>query len=122
MVRRLLLATEDSFSSGTRPSVESHLHALLGRYVIHLHPYVVGAYVNAKEGCSRIDRLFKSDVDSVLWVPYADSGLRLAQLLHGLISVYAHRKGRMPGIMLLEKHGLLISADSTDAALSWCAK
>ena len=41
VVSRLLEACEDNCANGARPSVESHLHALLKSHVIHLHPLVV---------------------------------------------------------------------------------
>jgi len=58
IVNRLLLACDDDFGSDARPSVESHLHAFLDNYVIHLHPNAVGAYVNAKNGRPLLERLF----------------------------------------------------------------
>ena len=56
VVNRLLLSCDDDVTSGARPSVESHLHALLDTHVIHLHPLVVAAYVNAKNGRAAIEK------------------------------------------------------------------
>ena len=122
VVQRLLSATDDDLVAGARPSVEAHLHAMLGRYVIHLHPYVIGAFVNAKKGHDVISRLFKNNRHPILWVPYADPGFRLARRLQRLVAGYQSRHGRKPEIMLLEKHGLLVSSDTANGALTMVRK
>ena len=74
VVNRLLAACDDTVTNGSRPSVEAHLHAFLGKCVIHLHPSAVGAYVNAKNGKAKLERLFKDMKKPFLWVPCADPG------------------------------------------------
>ncbi len=117
IVRRLQLACVDKGRTKGRPSVEAHLHALLGRYVIHLHPLAVGAYVNAKPGESAIKKLFGDYRPPVLWVPYASPGFMLARKISGAIEYYRRRFGRKPEIVFLQKHGLLVSADKCETAL-----
>jgi NAD(P)-dependent dehydrogenase (short-subunit alcohol dehydrogenase family)/rhamnose utilization protein RhaD (predicted bifunctional aldolase and dehydrogenase) len=119
VVNRLLLACDDDVTSGARPSVESHLHAFLGRCVIHLHPLVVAAYVNAKKGRAKLEELFKNFKVSLppLWVPYVDPGFTLAKKIAKLSSDYQNRFGRKPAILFLEKHGLLVTAETAESAL-----
>jgi len=117
VVDRLLLACDDKVTSGARPSVESHLHACLDKYVIHLHPLVLAAYVSAKNGKARLDRLFKDEKLPPLWVPYADPGFMLAKKIAGLVNKYQKQYGKKPAIMILEKHGLFVTAGTADAAL-----
>jgi NAD(P)-dependent dehydrogenase (short-subunit alcohol dehydrogenase family)/rhamnose utilization protein RhaD (predicted bifunctional aldolase and dehydrogenase) len=117
VVNRLLLACDDNVTSGARPSVEAHLHAFLDKYVIHLHPSVVGAYVNAKNGKAELQKLFKDEKLPPVWVPYADPGFTLANKIAKLIDGYQSRFGKKPAILFLQKHGLFISAKSPDAAL-----
>jgi len=126
VVNRLLLACEDDVTSAARPSVESHLHAFLGRCVIHLHPLVVAAYVNAKNGRVELEKLFKkienrkSKIENSLpplWVPYTDPGFMLAKKIAKLASDYQNQFGRKPAILFLEKHGLFVTAETADAAL-----
>ena len=126
VVNRLLLACDDEVTSGARPSVESHLHAFLDRCVIHLHPIVVAAYVNAKEGRAEIENLFKkSEIRNPkseiflppLWVPYTDPGFMLAKKIAKLASDYQNQFGKKPAILFLEKHGLFVTAETADAAL-----
>jgi NAD(P)-dependent dehydrogenase (short-subunit alcohol dehydrogenase family)/rhamnose utilization protein RhaD (predicted bifunctional aldolase and dehydrogenase) len=126
VVNRLLLACDDNIKAGARPSVEAHLHASLDKCVIHLHPLVVAAYVNARNGRAEIEKLFKkienrkSKIGNFLlplWVPYTDPGFMLAKKIAKLASDYQNQFGRKPAILFLEKHGLFVTAETADAAL-----
>jgi NAD(P)-dependent dehydrogenase (short-subunit alcohol dehydrogenase family)/rhamnose utilization protein RhaD (predicted bifunctional aldolase and dehydrogenase) len=117
VVNRLLRACDDDVSAEARPSVEAHLHAFLDKCVIHLHPAVVLAYACAKDGRTELEKLFKDYGPPPLWVPYTDPGLSLAKKSARLIDGYQKRFGKKPVILFLQKHGLLISANSPDAAL-----
>ena len=56
------------------------------------------------------------DEEQPLWVPYADPGAMLAFGVSELIDGYRRRFGKLPGVLLLENHGLICSADcATDA-------
>ncbi|MHC4457467.1 MAG: class II aldolase/adducin family protein [Planctomycetota bacterium] len=117
VVNRLLLACDDKVAGGVRPSVETHLHAFLDKCVIHLHPVAVLAYACAKTGQAELQKLFRKEKYPPLWVPYADPGFMLAKKLAKLVEEYQTRFGKKPTILFLQKHGLLISANSPDAAL-----
>lgn len=117
VVDRLLLACEDNVTSGARPSVESHLHACLEKCVIHLHPLVIAAYVNAKNGKAQIDKIFKNSDITPLWIPYTDPGFKLAKKIAQLIEGYQKQYGKKPAVMILEKHGLFVTAKTADASL-----
>jgi len=117
VVNRLLLACDDQVAGPARPSVESHLHAFLDRCVIHLHPLVVGAYVNAKSGKAELEKLFKNEKFPPLWVPYTDPGFMLAKKIARLVDNYEKQYGRKPAVMILEKHGLFVTAGTAEAAL-----
>jgi len=126
VVDRLLLACDDRVTGQARPSVEAHLHGFLGKCVIHLHPSSAGAFANAKNGKVELENLFKKIENRklkienflpLLWVPYTDPGFTLAKRIAKLVSEYQKQFGKKPAILFLEKHGLLISADSADTAL-----
>lgn len=117
VVNRLLAACDDNVKTDARPSVESHLHALLDRCVIHLHPLVIGAYVNSANGKAKLHRLFKNEKYPPLWVGYADPGYLLARKVARLIGQYQKEYGRRPGVMVLAKHGLFVTAGNADSAL-----
>ena len=117
VVDRLLLACDDKVKGGARPSVEAHLHAILDKYVIHLHPLVVAAYVNAKNGKAVIEKLFKKEKFPPIWVPYTDPGFMLAKKITRLVGNYQKQFGKKPAVMILEKHGLFVTAETAEAAL-----
>jgi len=117
VVNRLQLCCEDDVGSGARPSVEAHLHAILDDCVIHLHPVVVGSYVNAKNGKTLVKKLFASQKRPPLWAPYVDPGFTLGRTVYRLVGSYENRYGRKPEIIFLEKHGLFVAAHSRNAAL-----
>jgi NAD(P)-dependent dehydrogenase (short-subunit alcohol dehydrogenase family)/rhamnose utilization protein RhaD (predicted bifunctional aldolase and dehydrogenase) len=112
VARRLLGCCQDECTSDARPSVESHLHAALGRCVVHLHPTAVCAYVCAKAGRAELARLFRKLDPPALWVPYADPGYMLARSVERLTEAYAARQGRPPAVLFLEKHGLLVTGET----------
>lgn len=117
VVNRLLQSCDDDVTSGARPSVEAHLHALLDTHVIHLHPLVVAAYVSAKNGRRAIEKLFAGDRITPLWVPYTDPGFMLAGRIARLVGAYEQEHGRKPNVLFLEKHGLFVTAGSANAAI-----
>jgi NAD(P)-dependent dehydrogenase (short-subunit alcohol dehydrogenase family)/rhamnose utilization protein RhaD (predicted bifunctional aldolase and dehydrogenase) len=117
VVNRLLAACQDNVTATARPSVEAHLHALLDRCVIHLHPIAIGAYVNAKGGKTQLDRLFKGERLPYLWVPYTDPGFMLARKIAKLVAEYKATYRKKPQVLILEKHGIFITSDSEAVAL-----
>jgi rhamnose utilization protein RhaD (predicted bifunctional aldolase and dehydrogenase) len=117
IVNRLLLACDDQVTGQARPSVEAHLHGFLDKCVIHLHPSSVGAYANAKNGRAELEKLFRKESLPPIWVPYTDPGFMLARRISRLVNNYQKQYGHKPPVMVLEKHGLFISAGSPNAAL-----
>ena len=117
VVNMLLDACDDNVKTIARPSVEAHLHACLNTCVIHLHPSVAGAYVNAKNGKTKLARLFKDETLPPLWVPYTDPGFLLAKKIARLVNSYQGKFGKKPSILFLEKHGLFITSKTASSAL-----
>ena len=126
VVKRLLFACDDKVTGDARPSIEAHLHAMLGKCVIHLHPVAVLSFACAKNGKAELEKLFKKIENRKLkienslpplWVPYAHPGFTLAKKIAKLNADYQNRFGRKPAVLFLQKHGLLISADGPNAAL-----
>jgi NAD(P)-dependent dehydrogenase (short-subunit alcohol dehydrogenase family)/rhamnose utilization protein RhaD (predicted bifunctional aldolase and dehydrogenase) len=117
VVNRLLLACDDNVTSDARPSVEAHLHAFLDKCVIHLHPSTAGAFANAKNGKTEIEKLFARENLPPLWIPYTNPGFTLAKSIAKLVDDYQKQFGKKPAILFMEKHGLLISTGSANTAL-----
>ena len=117
ILSRHLISCCDGIASTARPSVEANLHALLDKCVIHLHPLVVGAYVNSKKGHVEITKLFKSEKYPPLWIPYAPPGFPLAIKTSRLVADYEKRYGKKPAIMFLAKHGIFVTAQNAPDAM-----
>ncbi len=122
VVKRLFVACDDDVAGESRPSVEAHLHAFLDKCVIHLHPVAVLAYCCAKDGRVELEKLFKGEKFPPVWVPYTDPGFMLAKKVARAVVNYQKRFGAKPAILFLQKHGLLVSAESSDAALGLLRK
>ena len=117
IINRHLTYCCDGIESTARPSVEANLHAILDKCVIHLHPLVVGAYVNSKNGRAEITKLFKSEKYPPLWISYAPPGFPLAIKTSRLVANYEKHYGRKPAVMFLAKHGLFVSAKTAPGAM-----
>ena len=124
VVNRLLLSCDDNVRNNARPSVEAHLHAILDKVVIHLHPIVISAFVNAKNGKAEIEKLVtKSNLTKLpIWIPYTDPGFMLAKKVSKMVNDYQNQNGYKPEILFLEKHGLFVSAKNTKSALDLVKK
>ncbi len=99
-----------------RPSVESALHALLGRVVIHTHPVAVNALA-CGPGERTLRELATAGEPPPLWVPYTDPGWKLAAAIRSAIGAYERKHGRAPAVIFLENHGIFVSADSARECL-----
>lgn len=117
IANRLLLACEDKVVGNVRPSIETPLHAVLDRFVIHLHPVAVLAFVCAKNGRAEIEKIFKTADFAAVWVPYTESGIMLAKKITRLAENYRSQPGKKAVVFFLQKHGIFVSADTPEAAL-----
>jgi len=109
---RLQNVCDDHFTSSVRPSVESTLHALLGRCVVHLHALPVLAYACAKAGREKLAEIFKGTAYTPLWVPYANPGYELTVAVRKEVSEYCAQYGSSPRIIVLQRHGVVLVGDS----------
>ncbi len=117
VVSRLSGACVDDENASARPSVEAHLHAILDKCVIHLHPDAVGAYVNAKNGKAAFEKLFKDEKLPPLWIPCADPGFMLARKVADMVAGYRTTYGKTPKILFLAKHGLFVTDANPNTAI-----
>ncbi len=92
-----------------RPSVETLLHeALEEAYVVHTHPTLVNGLTCSVGARARARELFG---DRALWIPVVDPGYLLARTVRRLRSAYIATHGRTPEFILLQNHGIFVSAD-----------
>jgi NAD(P)-dependent dehydrogenase (short-subunit alcohol dehydrogenase family)/rhamnose utilization protein RhaD (predicted bifunctional aldolase and dehydrogenase) len=94
-----------------RPSVETSLHNLLAyKFVVHLHPWLVNALLCGRNSRKLAPQLFGSEA---LYVAYTDPGHVLFEKMHVQIQEYRAGHAHDPKIILLENHGIFVSADTT---------
>ena len=99
------------------PSVETFMHAWLltlpgVECVLHAHPVphiVLSSHPMAAKICHH--RLFPDEIvccgPAMVWVPYVDPGLPLAQAIRREVTAYVERWSDFPRTILLGNHGLI---------------
>lgn len=92
-----------AFIEGERPSIETFLHSISGKYTLHTHPIVVNALTCRKGGMEKLKELFPQ----ALIVPYATPGVELAKVYFSAIQ----KNGKTTQIVFLQNHGLLVSGE-----------
>ena len=102
---------------GGRPSVETALHAMLGRFVIHTHPVAANA-LNCGPGLKALQELTPKGEFPPLWVPYTDPGWRLAATIKSAAEAYEREHGKPPVVLFMENHGLLVCASEAKACVA----
>jgi rhamnose utilization protein RhaD (predicted bifunctional aldolase and dehydrogenase) len=95
----------DLSAPGLRPSVEATLHAgLPQRFVLHLHCVETISYAALVDGAARVAPLL--DGLKWQWVPYIRPGFPLFRTITPGADIY-----------VLENHGLVVAADTLEAAV-----
>ena len=113
----LLLACDDEQPACVKPSIETFFHALLDTVVVHLHPEAVLAAACANNGQKVVAKLFANEKYPPLWIPYAGLGYPSARKIQSLAADYKTTYGRAPQVMVMQNHGLLVSAPTAAAAM-----
>jgi rhamnose utilization protein RhaD (predicted bifunctional aldolase and dehydrogenase) len=120
--KALSAACDDNTEGNIKPSIESCFHACLDKFVIHLHPKAVLSYACAKNGRKELEKLFKTEKLPPLWVPYSDPGCMLAEKMLKLTGDYKNKYGKIPSIIFLQNHGLVVTAYAADTAMNLIGK
>lgn len=119
---------ESVIGSYCKPSIETLLHAQLGKYVLHTHPIVVNAIIcksNWKEISSQI-------LGDVICIDYKTPGIELALEMHKKLVATAVpgedlrvaraqacvQKIYKSNIIFLQNHGLIVSAENYETVIS----
>lgn len=94
-----------------RPSVETLLHALLPqKFVLHLHPTAVNGLTCSQQ----VEYWYKLLNPDCIYIPLTKPGYTLAAVCKKEIDKYIAEQGGEPYLLLLQNHGLFISADSVE--------
>ncbi len=104
----------EAFIEGKKPSIETFLHAISGRYTLHTHPIVVNVLTCRKVGMDILKELFPE----ALLVSYATPGVELAKAYFEAYKKATDGQNKVFDIVFLQNHGLVVSADTADAVIS----
>lgn len=114
-IARQLAAQDEKFpeyrtrsGAALRPSVETAVHAVLPQQVvIHVHSVRTIAWASQTAGCDSLSRLLSGL--NWLWIPYIHPGIPLAIHIRGELQ-------KKPDVLILQNHGLVVAADTFEAA------
>lgn len=95
-------------SNGPRPSIETYLHAVLYKYTLHVHSISVNMFTSHKDWEQKMNELD----GEALCVRYETPGIELALELNKQMEAYKTKFGRIPHVIFLQNHGLIISSDN----------
>lgn len=118
ILRRLLGSCIDGKKDGSRPSVESHVHSLLGTCVIHVHAMGIGAFVHSKNGKAALMKRLSRRKLPPLWIPYCHPGFTLAVKARDLVGAYQKKYGERPELVLQGKHGIFVGGATPQKTLA----
>lgn len=100
-----------NFTKDRRPSVETSLHDLIQyKFVVHLHPTLVNGLMCGNEAAVHVSKLFG---EKALYIQYTDPGYILFKEVEKQLQLYREKAGKDPAIILLQNHGIFVSAETT---------
>lgn len=99
-----------AFIKGDRPSIETFLHSIAGKYTLHTHPIAVNAMTCRRGGMDILKELFPK----ALFVPYATPGIELAKTYFTVFQ----NSSKKSKIIFLQNHGLLVSGEYADEVIN----
>jgi rhamnose utilization protein RhaD (predicted bifunctional aldolase and dehydrogenase) len=115
-------------ATAKKPSVEALSHAWLLslpgiEFVGHTHAPAVNSILcspRAREFSGK--RIFPAEITccdvASVFIPYTDSGLKLARVIREQVGKFLRDVGRPPRVILMENHGIITLGRSVEAVLS----
>jgi NAD(P)-dependent dehydrogenase (short-subunit alcohol dehydrogenase family)/rhamnose utilization protein RhaD (predicted bifunctional aldolase and dehydrogenase) len=101
-----------------RPSCEATLHAMLRRYVVHIHPVAVNGVLCSVEAPQLCEELARRGKFTMVCIPYTNPGHPLAVSCLKAVASYQAAHGQAPEVLFLVNHGLFVTSDSAERAVS----
>jgi rhamnose utilization protein RhaD (predicted bifunctional aldolase and dehydrogenase)/NAD(P)-dependent dehydrogenase (short-subunit alcohol dehydrogenase family) len=102
---------EATITKDKRPSVETSFHdAIRYKFVVHLHPTAVNGIMCSNKAEELVKPVFGEEA---IYIPYIDPGYILFKAVEEKIIEFRAEKGYDPKVILLQNHGIFVSADTT---------
>lgn len=99
-----------------RPSVEAGFHALLGNVVIHSHAIYANIFNCIKDGEQKLAEILKPAGVDYLFFDFINPS---ADLAFAILDMKKKLNRKLPNIIFLKNHGLIIWADTVDQAIEY---
>lgn len=96
-----------------RPSIETFMHCLMNKWVVHLHPVMINKFLISNSGITLIRKLFSN----ALIIPYLTPGIAIYQYLEEHIK----NKNFDCNYIFLENHGIIITGNNIQNILDTIA-
>ncbi len=94
-----------------RPSVEAGFHAMLDRFVLHSHSVYANLAACSEQGRETAKQALAELEEPFVFVPYINPGAQLTFAIDRARQQEADEKGRLPAVLFMENHGLIITGD-----------
>lgn len=104
---------KEAFIEGKKPSIETFLHSISGKYTLHTHPIVVNAMTCRKGGMEILKELFPE----ALFIDYKKPGIELAEAYFKAYKAKAIDENQVFDIVFMQNHGLVVSGDTADEVI-----
>jgi rhamnose utilization protein RhaD (predicted bifunctional aldolase and dehydrogenase)/NAD(P)-dependent dehydrogenase (short-subunit alcohol dehydrogenase family) len=102
---------DSTITKDKRPSVETSFHdAIRYKFVVHLHPTAVNGIMCSNKAEELVKPVFGEEA---IYIPYIDPGYILFKAVEEKIIEFRAEKGYDPKVILLQNHGIFVSADTT---------
>lgn len=96
-----------------RPSIETLLHAVLGKFVLHTHPLAVNMIACRKDW----QTVFRSIFPESILVEYHTPGLDLALALCARLRETPEASRSETTLIFLQQHGMIVSSEDSEGVL-----
>lgn len=100
-----------------RPSVEAGFHSILKKYVIHTHPVYANILCCSQNGSELTEKIFSGKDYEFIWIPYINPGFCLTLKINEALNKCIAEKGKFPGVIFMENHGLIVSDDDSQKCI-----
>lgn len=106
---------KQAYIEGKKPSIETFLHAISGKYTLHTHPVVVNVLTCRNGGMQQLSELFPKS----LIVPYATPGVELAKAyFKAYRESSSSEENKTFDIVFLQNHGMVVSAETAEEVIT----
>jgi ribulose-5-phosphate 4-epimerase/fuculose-1-phosphate aldolase len=113
----LHIHSDTPLAQTARPSMETGFHSLFKKFVVHSHSVYSNIINCTYEGIDLLQKIKSSIPLSIISVPYFTPGAAVTIAIRDALAVYSKQYGDLPQIVLLENHGMIVSANDADTCI-----